>query len=236
MSVEVTLTASNLDTNYCFPGNWNQLLQDMVDKMTGVLAGSVSAYVVSTSVPAAVDRDKGWARLSADGYFERLYFYRNGVWSAKHPIDALSSERRLWVGSAATLVTHDGGSAGVVSYTTGPMWEEDESFQARVPLGVGSLPTLGDVTVQSGTTSTSKVGEDAHQLTRAEIPAHSHPLFGEIIEGSLGLAGENIGDDHKVSFPGNTGDSPEGTSHNNLPPFWGVYFIKRTNRVYYTAS
>ena len=132
------------------------------------------------------------------------------------------------------------------------MWEVDTEFEARFPVGVGAFVASGAVAVMGKATSTAIVGEDQHKLTIPELAAHTHDVAikvfghgGEDGDRSAADGGttSNTVTNNTTIFPSSTIDpdldakavSVGGDiAHNNLPPFYGVYFIKRTIRVYYT--
>lgn len=73
-------------------------------------------------------------------------------------------------------------------------------------------------------------GESTHQLSTAEIPPHSHTIHGGDF-GSLGTSLE-IGDSSYVPYcttnvfgANGTDISGEGIPHNNMQPFYVVYYI-----------
>jgi microcystin-dependent protein len=132
------------------------------------------------------------------------------------------------------------------------MWEVDTEFEARFPVGVGAFVASGAVAVLGKTTSTAIAGEDQHKLTLPELAAHTHnvaiKVFGHGGEDGDRSAADggttsNTVTNNTTVFPTSTLDPDLDASavsaggdiaHNNLPPFYGVYFIKRTIRVYYT--
>ena len=139
----------------------------------------------------------------------------------------------MFVGTTTDLLSYDGGDGTAVAGDTfGPMWMVDTLFDARFPVGVGTFAASGAVAVKGTATATSIVGEDQHTLTIPEMPAHTHNFF------PLVTADANNGGANGVQYGATanvaTSSTGDGTSHNNLPPFYGVYFIKRTDRIYYT--
>jgi microcystin-dependent protein len=64
------------------------------------------------------------------------------------------------------------------------------------------------------------------------MPSHTHSFFPLVTADANngGANGVQYGTTASVATTSTGGDAP----HNNLPPFYGVYFIKRTARVYYT--
>lgn len=238
MATQIEITGQSLPADYCLT-TLQQLFIDFHTRLSGELAGSSSLFTVSSSTPSTDDEDRPWFRLSGtDKSPERLYQFWQGQWVSLHQTPASDSERRLWVGSPTELITYDGGAAGTVTDTTGPMWEVDTLFAAKFPFGVGTTDNGTEIEV------TVSGGEDDHVLTEEEMPAHVHGSSTSdqngTSAGSVLVSGEGIsdlGDDGtKRGQFGATPSTGGDVAHNNLPPYYGVYYIKRTSRRFYVAA
>ena len=80
----------------------------------------------------------------------------------------------MFVGTEAEVWEYDGGDGDdpdtdEPSYATGAMWQVDEDFAGRIPIGVGTPEAWGSALVQGTNYGTSKV-----QLTESILPAHDH--------------------------------------------------------------
>jgi hypothetical protein len=224
----ITLTPPSLPVGYC-PTNYQQLANDVISGTQATFNSSIgnSFFNFGASVPALNNQVYPW--LDEDGNW---WIYKDGYWLRKNPVAIGSSERRVYVGTTTDLQTYDGGNTNTLSNWSGPMWEVDTEFEARFPVGAGTFAASGVVVVQGKVTSTAVAGEDKHTLTVPEIPAHSHNFFPLVTADANngGANGVQYGTTANVATSSTGGDA----AHNNLPPFYGVYFIKRTSRVYYT--
>lgn len=237
MSTELQLVAGTLSTN-CWT-NPQALINEAFQKGAALL-GDITGILIQDTTPDPNDRDKAWIKLTAPGGAPSNslpFVWFNGAWVARHPIAPGSGERRIFVGTTTDLNTYDGGSAGSVNDTTGPMWEVDSTFAFRMPLGVGTSPDGTSVAV-NGTG-----GSEFVELEEENIPEHVHN-----IQGHLSTSGNTdtdpasviIDDDYLSTETAQDtepwgGDAAGDTEpHQNMPPFIGVYFIKRTNRIYFT--
>ncbi len=234
----ITFISTTLPEGACY-ANDQQRFNAFAAALQGFLPGSYKAYVVQSTTPEPEDRDKAWLKLDGDGFPVGWYYYADGQWVWPNPVPASGYERRIWVGNATTdLETYDGGSAGAVSATTGPMWEVDTVFAAKFPVGVGTFAAAGTISVGGSTTNTGTTGEDKHDLTLNEIPPHTHnvviPLDTLNNTGQSGFTNE-FSSDGSSSSTVISNSAGGGAPHNNLPPMLGVYFIKRTARSFYTA-
>jgi hypothetical protein len=230
----ITLTPPSLPVGYC-PTNYQQLANDVISGTQATFNSSIgnSFFNFGASVPALNNQVYPW--LDEDGNW---WIYKDGYWLRKNPVAIGSSERRVYVGTTTDLQTYDGGNTNTLSNWSGPMWEVDTEFEARFPVGAGTFAASGVVVVQGKVTSTAVVGEDKHTLVTSEMPKHSHTMTWD----SQDTAGGNqlktlyLGPDANAfnDIVKSSGDTGGDAAHNNLPPFYGVYFIKRTSRVYYT--
>lgn len=233
----ITFISTTLPEGACY-ANDQQRFNAFAAALQGFLPGSYNAYVVGSTEPAPEDRNKAWLKLDGDGFPVSWYYYADGQWVWPNPVPASGFERRIWVGNATTdLETYDGGSAGAVSATTGPMWEVDSTFAAKFPVGVGTFAASGSIAVGASTTGSGVTGEDKHDLSTSEIPSHTHSVG--VPQDTLNNTGQ-FGFMYETSADGTThsvtsGATGGGLPHNNLPPMLGVYFIKRTARSFYTA-
>ena len=224
----ITLTAPSLPYNYC-PSNYQQLANDIIGGTQATFNSAIgnSFFNFGPTVPALNNQVYPW--LDENGNW---WVFNNGYWTRQNPVAPVSSERRIYVGNTTDLQTYDGGNTNTPSSWSGPMWEVDTEFEARFPVGAGAFAASGAVVVQGKVTSTAVAGEDKHTLTVPEMPAHTHNFF------PLVTADANNGGANGVQYGATanvaTSSTGDGAAHNNLPPFYGVYFIKRTARVYYT--
>jgi hypothetical protein len=229
--------------------NYQNLANDIIGGTQAVFNSTIgnSFFNFGPTYPAINNRIYPW--LDENGQW---WIYDQGFWVRKNPVTA-AYERRIYVGTTTDLLSYDGGDGtATATILTGPMWEVDTEFEARFPVGVGAFVASGAVAVLGKTTSTAIVGEDQHKLTIPELAAHTHDVAikvfghgGEDGDRSAADGGttSNTVTNNTTIFPSSTIDpdldakavSVGGDiAHNNLPPFYGVYFIKRTSRVYYT--
>jgi len=230
----ITLTPPSLPVGYC-PTNYQQLANDVISGTQATFNSSIgnSFFNFGASVPALNNQVYPW--LDENGNW---WVFQSGYWLRQHPIAAGSAERRIYIGTTTDLQTYDGGNTNAPSNWSGPMWEVDTLFEARFPVGAGTFAASGVVSVNGTTTSTAVAGEDKHTLVTSEMPKHSHTMTWD----SQDTAGGNqlktlyLGPDANAfnDIVKSSGDAGGDAAHNNLPPFYGVYFIKRTARVYYT--
>jgi hypothetical protein len=226
----ITLTAPNLPLTYC-PSNYQQLANDIISGTQATFNSAIgnSFFNFGSTTPALNNQVYPWLDENGD-----WWVFNGGYWARQNPVAAGSSERRIFVGTSTDVLSYDGGDGTVYSGNpyAGSMWQLDNAFDARFPVGVGAFAASGAVSVQGTTTTTSVVGEDKHTLTVPEMPAHAHNFFPLVTADANngGANGVQYGTTANVATSSTGGDA----AHNNLPPFYGVYFIKRTGRVYYT--
>lgn len=230
----ITLTAPSLPANYC-PASYQKLANDIIGGTQATFNSTIgnSFFNFGPTYPAINNRIYPW--LDENGQW---WIYDQGVWLRKNPVTA-AYERRIYVGTTTDLLSYDGGDGtATATTTTGPMWEVDTEFEARFPVGVGAFVASGAVAVLGKTTSTSISGEDQHTLVTSEIPKHAHSMTWDSQDTSGGNQLKTLyyGPDANVvnDIVKDSGIAGGDAAHNNLPPFYGVYFIKRTIRVYYT--
>ena len=225
----ITLTAPSLPANYC-PASYQKLANDIIGGTQATFNSTIgnSFFNFGPTYPAINNQIFPW--LDQDGNW---WIYDQSLWTRKNPVAAGGFDRRIFVGTTTDLLSYDGGDGtATATTTTGPMWMVDTLFDARFPVGAGAFAASGAVAVLGTATSTSIVGEDQHTLTVPEIPAHTHNFF-PLVTADANNGGAN-GVQYGTTANVATSSTGGGAAHNNLPPFYGVYFIKRTARVYYT--
>lgn len=231
------------------PTDANDFVQQLDKIMTAYLPGNYNLFNYGNSTPSAEDQDKPWIRTIA-GAPDRVYVFYNGKWVCKHEVPASGNERRLWVGSESDLWSYDGGdgvdpSSVAPAATTGAMWEVDTAFEFKMPIGVGTNETTYDGNTATAVSVNGTGGAERVAISAAETPEHTHGFANE--QFTLGKAYLNSrAENEGVLFKGPAGASGaydvstdaagSGESHQNMPPYIGVYFIKRTSRVYRCIS
>ena len=101
-------------------------------------------------------------------------------------------------------------------------------LRGRVPISSGQGAGLSDRTLGASG------GQEAHTLTAAELPAHSHPLPEAQVRGTgTQVVGATTGGDRGTSATGAAGG---GQPHNNMPPFLAVNFYIATEGVFPSRS
>ena len=218
----VTLVKGTVPNGTCFD-SVSDLYNTFVDLTTAYVDGAYSLFNYGPNEPSATDRDKPWIR-TVGSEPDRVYIYYNGSWKSLHPVPPNSSERRMWVGNTTELATYDGGNA-----SDGAMWEVDTALQDRFPIGVGDTAAAPK----------AEGGEKDTTLEEKNLPPHSHDL--NHTERAYANGSQHTGEGSFIAGAKTVtgmitaGSGQKSESFTNLPPYYGVYFIKRTNRKYYTA-
>lgn len=224
----VVVSTANVPEGFC-PSWMIEKWPELVSLLSAQLNGSLNTFNYGSSTPDPSDQDKPWLKLDANGYPDGQYWvFNNGFWVKKHPLPVGSI--MLWEGDITAIDTFDGGETAAVSVLTGPMWEQVTGLKGRFPVGAGPLPTSGTIV-----NPTDTGGEENHTLTLSELPAHSHTVNAKNDE-SGGTGGDRL---RPVTDPNNatvtSQEVGDDQPHNNMPPYYGIHFIRRTQRQFYRA-
>jgi len=242
MSTQYPLTPGAL-TSDCYPADPQTFYNEMFAK--GYVTLNIEGVIVQNATPAATDRDKLWVKIDGSGNYLRSYTWSTtyGVWVNPHPVPNDDKRRYIFTGTLAQITTLDGGTADAVTATTGAFWERDSNFDAVFPVGVGTF-SGGTVVGELGTG-----GADEVTLTAGELPTGAtvevSPATRSFATHDTAVQEAGGDSNPSYSFFGSTPtfyptasgtiDNANDEAHNNLPPYYGVYFIGRTSRVYYTG-
>lgn len=248
----VVLVPGSLPEGYCLT-TYQKLLNDFFNLSSGYIPGNYNFFNYGNTEPAADDRNKPWLRLNADGSRDDWYVFFTGQWLAPYRVPASSDERRLWVGLEAVLPAYDGGEVAVVSDSTGPFWEVDHDFDARFPVGPGTFDV--DPADPASGQSVSVGGEGGKEnsvvtIGMANLAPHQHDIGCEqsddpdaasetgrftVADGTMhwrNTAGVKVG---KTRPGGGASGAATPLSFTNLPPYRGIFTIKRTARLFKRA-
>lgn len=231
----VTLVKGTVSDGTCFD-SVSDLYNTFVNLTTAYVDGDYSLFNFGDTEPSASDIDKPWIR-TIGGKPDRIYVYKDGGWLSKHPVPAYVNgigERRMFVGAASDIDTYDGGTSGGVGSSSGPFWEKDTDFDGKFPVGYGTTASGKEIT--EGNPSG---GIDETVLEEKHLPPHSHSLNYSIRSFRSGSSdtgeGKFASGSNVVEGMVTAGSSQLSVPFTNLPPYKGVYIIKRTIRVYYKA-
>ena len=189
-----------------------------------------------SSTPDVDNRAYPW--MDVDGLWWN-YSGDASAWIRKNAYDASGPARLMWAGTTTQLKTFDGGrdETATSPLYMGPMWEVDAAGAGLFPVFVGAIGTSGNVAVGASVTDLAVSGADKVTLTTAQLPAHNHPLTAKVNLDINGASTRTIaGAGAEFTDSMNTDNTGGGESHNNLPPFYGIYLIKRTARAYYKKN
>lgn len=228
---------------YC-PPSMQQLGNDFAASLVGYLPGSYITVLTGDTEPGAADRDKPWFR--SDG---RWYAYSApglGEWVSRHPLPpgavmmyAAASESDIW--------SFDGGdgtnpavAATAPTAASGAMWEKVSQLDGKVPIGPGTLAVSGTV-VNSGDSG----GVDQFTLTQGQLPdvdfnvevSNGDPTRPPALRGYSPASGSDNITNGGAGYTGSNVVAKSGGNEdpiNNMPPYYSIYFIRRTSRIWYT--
>jgi hypothetical protein len=253
------VAAGTLPSGVCVPGDSLQALLNLISQyQTVTFPTTFSGLFVGGSPPS--DTTQTWLQIDSLGRPVRTYIFAQGAWLSLHPIPP--GMIMIWPFATPDFTVFDGGDANALSPVSGPMWQtpQDNSgnpiLTAQVPLGYGTLP--------SGTViaATSTGGEETHILQATELAPHQHAFPLDSNHNNEGFGPNQSVPNGGTSNPGtgnfiastsggvtsstqNAGGNPQSNpsgsptaalGHNTLPPYYGVLFIQRTSRLFYSAT
>ena len=243
MPTNYPITAGTLASS-CYPSDPQTLNNEMMAKAFVTL--NIEGVIVQQTTPNATDQDKIWFKLDAGDLPVGWFKYQGGQWVRPHDIAANDKRLYMFTGSSAEVNTLDGGTAIVVSDTTGPFWEIESLFETRMPIGVGTLPDSG-----TALSVGDQGGEEQHELTAAELPDLDVKWHGPDTNQTLGNDSYDpaTGDQFSLMTQGagiprigvsdgkvvSISQSLDGDKHQNLPLYRAVYFIQRTGRKFHVG-
>jgi hypothetical protein len=230
MGQDVIIQTADVPEGYCAT-SFREAWAFGVSLLSAQTSGNSTTFNFGPDTPVPDDQDKPWLKTDSANLPERWYAFSNGAWVSRHPLPAGSVI--MYEGSEASIETFDGGEAGAITATTGPMWEKVSSMNGRMPIGPGTLPSTTVLNVGD------QGGEEEHELVPEETPLHSHNIKYNNVH-DLQVSS----DKDRIAFS-DTGTQTVETSevggnidgdtepHNNLPPYTAIFFIRRTARTHY---
>ena len=166
-----------------------------------------------------------------------------GQWISPHPIPPSGQQVIIWKDTESALWSYDGGdgkdpTSNPPTSVSGAMWVRDTDFDFKFPVGMGTNGTTYDGNVATVITPGDTGGEERVTQTLDQLVPHYHTCKKDKLVATGGGGTVVLQDDTSESLlTGNTENSiGAGNSANNMPPYRGVLFAKRSSRIYITLN
>lgn len=249
----ITFAAGNFVDGYC-PASYQQFANDIAAALSGTLPGTLVGWSVGSTKPVVTGDDPGahdrpWLKLDETCNLERIYFFSNGEWRSPH--SDFIGKVILYEGLEADVPTLDGGTAGAVTDSTGPFWAIVTEMAAKVPMGPGTLPGFQTPPVPTTIAVGVNGGSEGQAVTLplGALPSHIHDITVEGSgDGSTSQTGrfqvndgtfkwvaansnDKVGHTRPSALPAS--GTPDAVNIATLPPYRGIWFLKKTARIYY---
>lgn len=249
-NVLLPILSGHLDANYCFT-TWEQTLLDFANAMQAQLPG-MAFYNYGDTVPAPEFELYPWLNTN-----DMRWYRFTGAWISPNP-ETSTEVIRIFIGIEGDIATYDGGDTGTPGPQSGPMWERVTAFNARFPVGVGTFPS----TLAVGVNDTGGSEQHTLSAAEGATASHIHPIGksnnaagaagddawfpknslttvpsynATYITGSGPVTPAVLTEADLFTLPSgmNGAGVPSPTAFSLLPPYIGVFFIRRTGRQYY---
>lgn len=224
-TILLPLLPGSLPANACYNTEQDRL-NAFAENLQAQLPGQ-AFYNYGDSTPAVENNAYPWLRTT-DG----LWYRFSGSWISPVGPQYHVGVRQIWVGNAAALITYDGGDNDPPSDRSGPMWEIDNDFDGRSPMGQGAISGSDPA---KNLANGENFGVGSNTIAGSNMPEHRHGMkFSETTSGSTypSIATGSTDDrQYFTEMAGNTTPTPL----NNVHPVRGVYIIKWTGRAYRRA-
>lgn len=255
-SVNLPITPPSLPANYCYPDSPQQLINDGVGgAVVNFDTTGATLVLKQASQPLNTQRDRLWFNV-ATGH--TLYYEPTVTsWVQLHPLAAGGIDIRMVNGTVTNLDTYDGGSPGMIGDVSGPMWIPLAGMAGRLPWGAGALPDVvnGDVTIVAGANGGhNELVALKDNLPKTTLYVQTSVIGQASVTGSGGdaIVGSAYGSD-PISGAGGACDATDSALSgryytraqteqmgqavplNIVPPYFGVLFIQRSARRFYTT-
>jgi len=231
------VTPGVLASGFC-PATYQEMVNGFSAVQTVTFPSAFTGVWVSPTAPS--DTTLAWQKVDSLGRPEHLYVFASGAWISKHPL--VPGTIIIWDQALPTFTTFDGGDASPLSVMSGPMWEEVTALRARFPLGAGTLPVSGTVVA---VTDTGGLEKEDITLTLPNIPPHTHTAKGS--HNATGTGNNFFAVDRSSVDPppdpetlvtesaGGTSGAAVPIPVSHLPPYYGVFFLRRTSRQFFVG-
>lgn len=237
------IIVGQLPADYCYPSNAQQLLDDFGDISHAEVPDNVTGVVFGPNEPGPTF--PLWYNTTLDLMFTwdaGLGIRKARYWADANPdyriwVEMTEAQVKLWdnpSGADATL--------GALTYT-GPFWVVDHNYDARFPLGAGTL-IAGAVAVgaiggaEQKTLGPTHVAPHRHFLTlrnsATSYLAAEAAEVGEFHASSLEfeeVSGTKVG---RTREAGGTGTPLAAAPFDIMPSYRVGHWVKRTGRLWYT--
>ncbi len=243
--MNVSITPQQLPSGFC-PTTLQEMWNTFAANGFVAIPDAISQIVWQQNKPT--DSTVTWGQLDSLGRPVRVYKFAQGAWLSQHTI--ASGLTMWWFDVLPTFTTFDGGDAGPLSDTTGPMWQQAKDsngnlIAAKFPIPAGTLPS-GTVLALGDTG-----GEEKHTLLTAELASHTHLEFSdEGVPGNnppgsgdtVAREGTSPGGDSEYAMQkgtlaaavGKTSATGSATPFNVMPPYVVGYLLQRSSRIFFS--
>jgi len=202
----------------------SSLLRTTYSTLYDVIAPSLGAVTISIASPGVITSNTHGLVVG-----EQVFLTTTGALPT-----GLSANTRYYVVSSATntitvsttlggtAINTSGSQSGTHTLRRCPHGIADSThfnapnFKGKTAVGYSSAETDFNYVGKSG-------GEKTHTLTTAEIPSHSHAMT--MIYGTGWAGVVPLGASSGTTYSGNTSNTGDGGSHNNLQPYLSVNYI-----------